>query len=82
MISSDKLFPKVKSRKFYPYNYILAKFPVKNGWCFTLVNDWNNWLNLKYQTKFDNFNTPKEAIIAFLEYVYENKINVRKLFEK
>ena len=61
----------------FTYNYDLAKFPA--GWQFNVTNDWYKWSDAKFKHNFGIYRTPEYAIIAFLEYVKENKIKVKKL---
>lgn len=79
LIEVDKLFPKRKKPYLTCYNYTLGKFPY--GWVFSVVNSWQNWSNNNLQHKFGAYEQPEYAVHAFLNYVKENKINVKKLIE-
>lgn len=71
----DSLFPPDKGEN-HSYHYTLGKFP--SCWCFSVVNSWHKWLDLKYETKFYG-TTPELAVGLFLAYVKANQINVKKL---
>jgi hypothetical protein len=78
----DKLFLHKKTRKNLPdmYDYTLGKFP--RGWSFNITNSWNKWMRAGLQDTFGLYDKPEYAVTAFLYYVKENKINVKKLMEK
>ena len=75
----DHLFPTYKKRRAYTYNYELAKFPVERGWYFNVINSWHKWQRKKLETQFGGYLKPEYAVAAFLDYVRDNKINVRRL---
>ena len=58
-------------------NYCLRKMP--SGWEFTVENDWAMWEDLGLRYEFGVFDTPESAVKAFLDYVKENKVDVRGL---
>jgi len=77
LLEADKMFPSSKKPKLATYNYSLGKFPY--GWVFTVVNNWYRWMDKGYKTNFGAYQEPEYAVAAFLSYVKEHKINVRKL---
>lgn len=66
-----------KKSKLSIYDFILAKFPY--GYVFKVINDWHKWSDKGLETEFGAYQKPEHAIQAFLDYVKENKINVKKL---
>lgn len=70
-----KLFPD-KEKQLATYNFTLGRFP--GHWRFSVVNSWHKWSQNKLETQFSAY-SPEEAVSAFLTYVRENKINVKKL---
>jgi len=76
----DALFPKAKKNRLDTYNYSLGKFP--RGWQFVLTNNWYGWAENGYEHQFGLYQEPEHAIKAFLRYVKEHKINVKKLCHK
>ena len=79
---ASKLFRNqdLKKAKLSCYDFELAKFPY--GWVFNVINSWHNWMEKGYKTKFGAYKDPKYAVKAFLDYVEENNINVKKLIGK
>jgi hypothetical protein len=75
----DDLFAHVPTRLNETYNYSLGRFP--SGWCFSVTNDWNKWMERGLSHEFRLFETPELAVEAFLTYVVANKINVADLTE-
>jgi hypothetical protein len=76
LMEVDKMFPSSKP-KLSSYNYSLGKFPY--GWQFTVVNNWYAWADKGLQHEFGVYSQPELAVLAFLDYVKTNKINVRYL---
>jgi hypothetical protein len=75
----DSLFPLYKTKKAYSYNYHLAKFPIKYGWVFNVTSNWYKWIDANLQHQFGGYLKPEYAVAAFLDYVKEHKINVKKM---
>lgn len=61
----------------YTFNYTLGRFP--GGWQFSVTNDWYKWNDAGLKHTFGVYTTASGAIRAFLNYVRENKIDVRAL---
>jgi hypothetical protein len=76
----DALFPKPKKDGLGTYNYSLGKFP--RGWQFVLTNNWYAWSYNGYKHRFGLYREPEYAVEAFLAYVKQHKINVKKLCHK
>lgn len=76
---ASRLFRKndLKKAKLSCYDFDLSKFPY--GWTFNVINSWHKWIDKKYETKFGAYKRPEYAVEAFLRYVKDNKINVKKL---
>jgi hypothetical protein len=68
--------PSKRKDALVTYDYSLGKFP--NNWCFTVTNDWHQWLDKHLNIDFYGA-TPEAAVRNFLQYVIDNKINVHKL---
>ena len=75
----DALFAGVPRRINETYNYSLGRFP--SGWCFSVTNSWQKWMDRGLKHDFRLSATPEGAVEAFLSYVAENKINVAELTE-
>jgi hypothetical protein len=72
-------FAQTQKGPSYTYDYTLGKFP--DGWCFNVVNSWHKWVAANRQHEFGRYQTPEEAVQAFLNYVRENRIMVHGLQE-
>jgi hypothetical protein len=69
-----KNLQKITCHSFDLYNH--------NGyWGFNVIDSWHNWLrkDLKYQ--FGLYEEPRYAVLAFIKYVQDGKIKVKKLME-
>jgi hypothetical protein len=66
-----------KKSKLTCYDFTLNKMPY--GWIFSVTNSWYKWLDKELEYSFGAYNKPEYAIQAFLNYVKDNKINVKKL---
>ena len=64
----------------FVFNYTLAKFPA--GWQFNVTNGWQNWTKAGFKDSFGMYSEPEYAVIAFLEYVKENNIDVKSFAER
>lgn len=62
------------------YQFTLGKFP--SGWTFRVVDSWHRWMDMKLKHEFGNYQTPEQAVQAFLDYVSENRIEVSRLQER
>lgn len=61
------------------YDFYLGKF--SHGWQFNVTNSWQAWMTKGLTYTFGTYAIPEQAVRAFLEYVQENKINVRSLMD-
>jgi len=74
---ADALFPTTDKPKLCTYNYTLGRFPY--GWVFEVTNNWSAWLDAGLENRFGAYKKPEHAVMAFLNYVRENKIDVMSL---
>jgi len=73
---ASKLF-KIYKKGSYPFTFGLYN---KNGlWRFDVINNWYAWDDKKFEHQFGWFQNPENAVKAFLCYVEQHKINVKKL---
>lgn len=61
-------------------DFSLNKFP--GGWRFSVTNSWQKWLHKEHPSEFGLYAHPENAVIQFLRYVRNNKINVKDLMER
>jgi len=74
---ASKLFKVYKGRHLMPHTFCLVN---KNGlWRFDVINSWGKWVDKKLCYQFGWFQNPENAVKAFLCYVEQNKILVKKL---
>jgi hypothetical protein len=75
----DMLFFDVTTEDGVPdqYNYTIGRFP--RGWEFRVVHNWHKWSDLNLNHAFSLYQEPEYAIIAFLDYCIDNKIEPSNL---
>lgn len=66
--------------KLTSYDFCLNKMPY--GWKFQVINNWHKWMDKNLETDFGCYSKPEYAVLAFLDYVKDHKINVKKLMDK
>jgi len=73
---TSKLF---KTYKKGNCTHTFALYNHNGGWAFHVVNSWHKWTDKKLEFEFGWFKEPQNAVKAFLFYVEQHKINVKKL---
>lgn len=49
------------------------------GFEFCIVGNWKAWNDLGLKIRFGEFDTPENAVLAFLNYVKENNLHVNNM---
>jgi len=60
------------------FKYSLGK--IAGRWRFTVTDSWQRWMDHRLQHQFDG-RTAAEALLAFLQYVQDHKIDCAELSE-
>ena len=80
ILLAENLFPKWRKPRLTSYNFTIGYMPY--GYSFRVVNSWHKWLDKGYAFQFGTHKVIDDCIREFLNYVRDNKINVKKLWEE
>ena len=76
----DKMFPK-HDQLIDTFSYGLGRMGC-GYWQFTVYDSWHKWTYKKLKSDFGLYREPEYAVEAFLTYIKQHKVNVRRLMEK
>ncbi len=76
----DSLWPTKDKATLSCYSYTIGRFPF--GWCFSVVESWQKWMDRGFRHQFGAYKRPEYALAAFIQYCLENNIQPHKLIDK
>lgn len=62
------------------FTFTLGKMP--SGWRFQVVDSWSRWMDAGLKHEFGLYESPEQAVRAFLDYVAANKVECHRLQDR